>query len=177
MKRTPKPFAVEVKRSRVPGRDSNPSKRLFGAMQAEVDKLLHPEKPETPVEVSEPTKPVQRVLPSLAEAARMPEQPVKRVRQKRSRPVEAEPAPAVTIDDASIDEVLEVVESEIAVDELADPSDLPEFEPEALKATIDPASGLLVPPTRSSKARRDLEAIASLPRGERWKRRLNPAIW
>jgi hypothetical protein len=83
----------------------------------------------------------------------------------------------VAVDDASIDEVLEVVKSELAVDELAHLSDPAELEPKALNATIVPAVGFVVPSTRSSKARRDLEAIASLPRGERWKRRLNPAIW
>ena len=62
MKRNPKPFAVEIKKSRVQGRHL-PPRRLFEEAPALATKSVQKEEPQAVVEPS----PAPRILPSIVE--------------------------------------------------------------------------------------------------------------
>src|SRR5690349_7447127 len=81
MKRHLKPFAVEIKKSRVPGqRQQLPPRRLVGIGPAEAEKNLQSE---APVAAAEPAQ-ARRILPSLREPVRAGSERDESVDRKRS---------------------------------------------------------------------------------------------
>lgn len=81
MKRNPKPFSVEIKKSRVPGqRSSLLQQRLFETVPTETPKIVRTEPPQA---VAEATA-TPRILPSIVEPAWSHPEPLEPVRRKRS---------------------------------------------------------------------------------------------
>ncbi len=84
MKRNPRTFSVEIKKTRVPGQRSNLAlRRLFATASAEATKVFHREEPQT---IAEPS-PARRILPSIVVPVWSSSEPVGPVRCKRP-PVE-----------------------------------------------------------------------------------------
>jgi len=82
MKRTPKPFSVEIKKSRLQAeRIQLPPKRLFGGHQADISKIFAKDVSQA---AAEPSAPSRRILPSIIEPFSSGSEPVETVRQKRS---------------------------------------------------------------------------------------------
>jgi hypothetical protein len=80
MKRHPKPFSVEIKRSRDPGQRSHlPPRRLFEATLVEATKIIRKEEPQA---VAEPSA-APRIPPSIVEPVWGSSGPVEPVRRKR----------------------------------------------------------------------------------------------
>lgn len=81
MKRHPKPFSVEIKKSRDSGpRSQLPPRRLFEAPLVETTKIFRTEEPQA---VAEPSA-APRILPSIVEAVWSSSVPVEPVQRKRS---------------------------------------------------------------------------------------------
>ena len=81
MKQNPKPFSVEIKKSRVQGqRNHLPPRRLFATAPAEATKTFLKEEPQV---VAEPSA-APRILPSIVEPMWSSSEPVEPVRCKRS---------------------------------------------------------------------------------------------
>lgn len=81
MKRHPKPFSVEVKKSRDPGpRSQLPPRRLFEALLVETTKIFRKEESQA---VAEPSA-APRILPSIVEPVWSSPAPVEPVQRKRS---------------------------------------------------------------------------------------------
>jgi hypothetical protein len=81
MKQNPKPFSVEIKKSRVQGHRSHlPPRRLFATALAEATKVFQKEEPQV---VAEPSA-APRILPSIVEPMWSSSEPVEPVRRKRS---------------------------------------------------------------------------------------------
>lgn len=80
MKRNPKPFSVEIKKSRDPGqRRQPPPRHLFETTLAETNKIFRKEEPRATVESSAG----RRILPSIVEPVWSSWVPVEPVRRKR----------------------------------------------------------------------------------------------
>jgi hypothetical protein len=80
MKRHPKPFSVEIKKSRVQGqRNYLPPRRLFATTPAEVTKVFQTDEPRV---VTEPSA-TPRILPSIVEPVWSSSEPVETTRRKR----------------------------------------------------------------------------------------------
>jgi hypothetical protein len=80
MKRNPKPFSVEIKRTRVQGQRSDlPPRRLFATILAEATKIFQKEEPQA---VAEPSA-APRILPSIAEPVWSGSGPIEPVRRGR----------------------------------------------------------------------------------------------
>src|SRR4051794_21540345 len=85
MKRIPKPFAVEVKKSRVPGERTHlPPKPLFGIVPPEVIQTVRTEEPRT---TAQPAV-APRILPSIVEPVWRNPEPDKPIRRKQSSAAE-----------------------------------------------------------------------------------------
>ena len=81
MKRNPKPFSVEIKKSRVQSLSSQlPPKRLFETRPVDVTQVLQKEEPQS---VAEPS-PASRILPSIVGSVWSGSEPVEPIRHKRS---------------------------------------------------------------------------------------------
>jgi hypothetical protein len=81
MKRNPKPFSVEIKKSRVQNLGSQlPPKRLFETRPGDATQVFHKEEPQSVVEPS----PAPRILPSIVEPMWSGLEPVEPIRHKRS---------------------------------------------------------------------------------------------
>jgi hypothetical protein len=81
MKRNPKPFSVEIKKSRVQTLSSQlPPRRLFETRPVDVTQVLQKEEPQFVAERS----PAPRILPSIVEAVWSGSEPVEPIRHKRS---------------------------------------------------------------------------------------------
>jgi hypothetical protein len=81
MKRNPKPFSVEIKKSRVQSLSSQlPPRRLFETRPVDVTQVLQKEEPQS---VAEPS-PAPRILPSIVESVWSGSEPVEPIRHKRS---------------------------------------------------------------------------------------------
>jgi hypothetical protein len=81
MKRNPKPFSVEIKKSRVQSLSSQlPPKRLFETRHVDVTQVLQKEEPQS---VAEPS-PAPRILPSIVESVWSGSKPVEPIRHKGS---------------------------------------------------------------------------------------------
>ncbi len=81
MKRYPKPFSVEVKKSRDPGpRSQLPPRRLFETPLVETTKIFRKEEPQA---VAKPSA-APRILPSIVESVWSSPAPVEPVQRKRS---------------------------------------------------------------------------------------------
>jgi hypothetical protein len=81
MKRNPKPFSVEIKKSRVHGQRTHlPSRRLFQTEQVEATSAFRKEDPQALPDQAAP----RRILPSLVETRWSSSEPVEPVRHKRS---------------------------------------------------------------------------------------------
>jgi hypothetical protein len=81
MKRNPKPFSVEIKKSRGQSLSSQlPPKRLFETRPVDVTQVLQKEEPQS---VAEPS-PAPRILPNIVESVWSGSEPVEPIRHKRS---------------------------------------------------------------------------------------------
>ncbi|PVE20473.1 hypothetical protein DC522_32130 [Microvirga sp. KLBC 81] len=81
MKRNPKPFSVEIKKSRGPSqRQHLPPRRLFETMLAEATKIFHKDEPK---DGAEPTA-APRILPSILGGGPGNSEPVEPVRRKQA---------------------------------------------------------------------------------------------
>jgi hypothetical protein len=81
MKRNPKPFSVEIKKSRVQSLSSQlPPRRLFETRPSDVTQVLQKEEPQS---VAEPS-PAPRILPSIVESVWSGSESVEPIRHKRS---------------------------------------------------------------------------------------------
>jgi hypothetical protein len=81
MKRNPKPFSVEIKKSRVQGqRHQLPPRRLLGLTPAQATKSVHAEEPQAVAKLSA----APRILPSILEPVRSHSEAVAPVRRKSS---------------------------------------------------------------------------------------------
>jgi hypothetical protein len=77
MKRNPKPFSVEIKKTRIPGQRSHlPSKPLFAAPRAEPTMIVQKDEPEPASNLSAAT----RILPSIVEPEWSSSEPAASVR-------------------------------------------------------------------------------------------------
>jgi hypothetical protein len=80
MKRNPKPFSVEIKKTRVQGQRSDlPPRRLFATTLAEATKIFQKEEPQA---VAEPSA-APRILPSIVEPVWSGSEPIEPVRRGR----------------------------------------------------------------------------------------------
>jgi hypothetical protein len=86
MKRNPKPFSVEIKKSRVQGqRHQLPPRRLLELTPAQATKIVHAEEPQAVAKLSA----APRILPSILEPVRSNSgavEPVRRKSSPRSKP-------------------------------------------------------------------------------------------
>jgi hypothetical protein len=81
MKRNPKPFSVEIKKTRVQGQPSGlPPRRLFATTLAEATKIFQKEEPRA---MAAPSA-APRILPSIIESMWSSSEPVESVRRKHS---------------------------------------------------------------------------------------------
>jgi hypothetical protein len=201
MKRNPKPFSVEIKKSRVQGQRSDlPPRGLFAAALAEATKIFQ----EEPQAAAEPSA-APRILPSIVEPVWGGSEPIKIVRRKCSSGEanwgQMEPDPTVTASGDVKDTHVRVPKTADAVtlNDVTPVADVQPAQGESVKAKSRKprmrASGVLeqeiapelipemtVPSVVSSIAiqrrmTKRLAAAAQLPRHERWKGRLHPAAW
>jgi hypothetical protein len=197
MKRNPKPFSVEIKKSRVQGQRSDlPPRGLFAAALAEATKIFQ----EEPQAAAEPSA-APRILPSIVEPVWGGSEPIKIVRRKRSSGEanrgQVEPDPTVTASGDLKDTHVRVPKTANAEtpNDVTPVADVQPAQGESVKANSrkprKKASGVVeqkiapeLIPKRivSSKAiqrrmSKRLAAAAQLPRHERWKGRLHPSAW
>jgi hypothetical protein len=212
MKRSTKPFSVEIKKSRVKGQRSHlPPRRLFELTLVEAPEIF--QKEETQATVERASAP--RILPSIVEPLWSSSEPVEPVRRKRSsvrarREQMESNLTATAFEDAEAahagDHVSAraVPQTDGALDDAEDPTPVHHVQPargenvragsrnprkeapavgeqEIASETI-PEAEMTGPSAALSNAvpcrlTKRLAAAAQLPRHERWKGRLHPAVW
>ena len=155
MKRIPKPFAVEVKRSRLSGPQHAKSQRYLLPGLAEAEQALTPLPAPAPVSSQFPPparKP--RILPDLSTGIAWAEEPA------------LPPS----------DVLAPILESMAACPALDEASSLPE--PVATTGGSNSESALPGVPHKQPARRKQLKGMVDdLPRGQRWKRRLPRVAW
>lgn len=155
MKKTPKPFALEVKRSRLPTRRQSTFQRY--ALPALTESKQEPmlSQGQTPLRNPAPPPPSQpRVLPDLSAGKVWIEEP------HAGHTVASE---LVTVCNAPEEQAV-VTPAALHAKEISPDVDLGTFSPEG--------------PLLSPKPRKRVKGTAAdLPRGQRWKRRLAQTAW
>ena len=200
MKRNPRNFSVEIKKTRVPGQRSNLApRRLFATASAEATKVFHREEPQT---IAEPS-PIRRILPSIVVPVWSSSEPIEPVCCKRppverslgqmefdpaEAPVSANAVPQTgnALDDAHdamlVRDVLPAQSEDVKAKSrklLKKAAEIVEretaYDPllEAEMTELSVASSKVV----QRRLTKRLTAAALLPRHERWKGRLHPAAW
>jgi hypothetical protein len=206
MKRHPKPFSVEIKKSRDSGpRSQLPPRRLFEAPLVETTKIFRTEKPQAVTERSA----APRILPSIVEPVWSSSAPVEPVQRKRSsgkaNPEQIEldlaataaedvmgahaeaPVIAKTVLQTKVDPVVaedttlirnaQSEHSESLTVRSRKSRKKPFRAAEAVTASKpEPRALALLRPGERRLTKRQAAAV-QLPRHERWKRRLHPASW
>jgi hypothetical protein len=152
MRKIPKPFAIEVKRSRLPVRQQLTFQRYVLPTLAEAEPMLL----QAPTTITNPDPPPskRRVLPDLSGGKVWVDEP------SPPQPATTEP---VTVCNASKEQAVETFLAPLA-------------------EVISSAAGLAAPDPKdlhpALKRRKRLRGTAAdLPRGQRWKRRLPRAAW
>jgi hypothetical protein len=206
MKRHPKPFSVEIKKSRDSGpRSQLPPRRLFEAPLVETTKIFRKEESQA---VAGPSA-APRILPSIVEPVWSSSVPVEPVQRKRSsgkanpEPIELNlaataaedvmgahaeaPVIAKTVLQTKVDPVVaedttlirnaQSEHSESLTVRSRKSRKKPFRAAEAVPASKpEPRALALWRPGERRLAKRQA-AVVQLPRHERWKRRLHPASW
>ncbi len=174
MKRTTKPFSVEIRKSRVPGQPHHlPPKRLFEPAPVEPAENFQKREPEATTKPS----PIPRILPSIVEtmwSSSGPAEPVRRTQSADAKSVHD--IQSIQIECAKASSRKPRRKAPGGVEQI-------EFSPIASDLEETPEAELIWPSagTRTKAVERRLTkrqaAATQLPRHERWKRRLHPASW
>jgi hypothetical protein len=154
MKKIPKPFTIEVKRSRLPTRQQSTFQRY--AVPALTETKLESMLPQgqTPLQNPAPPPPSQRrVLPDLSAGKVWVEEPV---------PQQADVTEPVLVCSASEEQAVETP---------------PRSQVEVISSNAGVASPSEEPHTPPKPKNRLRGTAADLPRGQRWKRRLPRTAW
>ena len=180
MKQNPKPFSVEIKKSRVQGqRNHLPPRRLFATAPAEATKTFLREEPQV---VAEPSA-APRILPSIVEPMWSSSEPVEPVRCKRSSgetgrdQIEFDLAASASEDMENTPKeapVLGKTVSKTVIAAVVEEEVRPVYDVRPAEMTVASVALSKVAQRRMTKR---LAAAAHLQRDERWKRRLHPAAW
>jgi hypothetical protein len=155
MKKIPKPFTIEVKRSRLPTRQQSTFQRYaFPALTETKPGSMLPQV-QTPLQNPVPPPPSQpRVLPDLSAGKVWIEEP---------RVAQAAATEPVTVCSASEEQAVET---------------LPAPHAEVISGDVDLGMSSPEEPHAPPKPRKRLSGTAAdLPRGQRWKRRLPRSAW